>query len=77
MTSKKFKSVPDILKEMTPAQRTELFNAIRAVLPRVTWETAAHLIAAVMGDHDLKRRIINFKGDKELQVSREILRTSR
>lgn len=59
LTSKKFKSVPDILKEMTPAQRRELFNAIRAVLPKVTWENAAQLIAAVMGNHDLKRRIIN------------------
>uniref|UniRef100_A0A668V0G6 Uncharacterized protein n=1 Tax=Oreochromis aureus TaxID=47969 RepID=A0A668V0G6_OREAU len=71
LTSKKFKSVPEILKEMTDDQRRDLFNAIRRHLQErgVTWENAEQLIAAVMGNYDLKRTIINLS---ELNVWAEV-----
>lgn len=59
LTSKEFKSVPEILEKMSDDQRKKLFDAIRAVLPTEGWETAAQLILAVNGRQDIKRTIIN------------------
>uniref|UniRef100_A0A3P8N8L9 Uncharacterized protein n=1 Tax=Astatotilapia calliptera TaxID=8154 RepID=A0A3P8N8L9_ASTCA len=59
LTSKKFKSVPEILGEMTDDQRRELFNAIRRHLRGLVWKTAEDLIDKVMRNPDLKTTIIN------------------
>ncbi|XP_030579944.1 protein C19orf12 homolog [Archocentrus centrarchus] len=59
MTSEEFKPLPQILMEMTPAQRDELFKGIMAVLGGQVWETASQLIYIVRGTPSLKKAVIN------------------
>uniref|UniRef100_A0A3Q3F2L2 CS012 protein n=1 Tax=Labrus bergylta TaxID=56723 RepID=A0A3Q3F2L2_9LABR len=53
----KFKPLPQILKELTPAQKQKLYNDILAVIGNLRWTDAAHLIALVMANETLKQKV--------------------
>lgn len=59
LTRGKFKSVRQILKEMTSDQKRELFNEIRHALRGVACNSAPDLIAKVIASSSLKKKVID------------------
>lgn len=58
-TSDDFKLLPQILREMPPAQLDELLKSVMAILVHLKWETVEGLIDYVMKDIPLKKAIID------------------
>lgn len=58
-TSDDFKPLPQILREMPPAQLDELLKSVMAILVHLKWETVEGLIDYVMKDIPLKKAIID------------------
>nr|XP_020481257.1 protein C19orf12 homolog [Labrus bergylta] len=56
-TRRKFKPLPQILMELTPAQQQKLYNDVLAVIGNLHWTDAAHLIALVKGDATLQQQV--------------------
>uniref|UniRef100_A0A3Q3ME05 Uncharacterized protein n=1 Tax=Labrus bergylta TaxID=56723 RepID=A0A3Q3ME05_9LABR len=56
-THRKFKPLPQILMELTPAQQQKLYNDVLAVIGNLHWTDAAHLIALVKGDATLQQQV--------------------
>uniref|UniRef100_A0A3Q3G6P4 Uncharacterized protein n=1 Tax=Labrus bergylta TaxID=56723 RepID=A0A3Q3G6P4_9LABR len=57
ITRRKFKPLPQILMELTPAQKQKLYNDVLAVTRTLDWTDAAQLIALVMGNATLLKRV--------------------
>lgn len=58
-TSDDFKPLPQILREMPPAQLDELLKSVMAILVHLKWETVEGLVDYVMKDIPLKKAIID------------------
>uniref|UniRef100_A0A669DZP8 Uncharacterized protein n=1 Tax=Oreochromis niloticus TaxID=8128 RepID=A0A669DZP8_ORENI len=56
-TSDDFKPLPQILREMPPAQLDELLKSVMVILGHLKWETVEGLIDYVMKDIPLKKAI--------------------
>uniref|UniRef100_A0A3Q4G763 Uncharacterized protein n=1 Tax=Neolamprologus brichardi TaxID=32507 RepID=A0A3Q4G763_NEOBR len=56
-TSDDFKPLPQILREMPPAQLDELLESVMAILVHLKWGTVEGLIDHVMKDIPLKKAI--------------------
>ncbi|NXX43229.1 CS012 protein, partial [Tricholaema leucomelas] len=53
----KFKPVPQILLELSPAQRQKLYHDAMAVLKNSYWTDATDLLALAMEDYDLQQKL--------------------
>ncbi|XP_054916087.1 protein C19orf12 homolog isoform X4 [Poeciliopsis prolifica] len=58
LTSGQFRPLPQILMELPPKQREQLYQDIDGVLGSLNWTDAAQLIALVMGNSTLKQQVI-------------------
>ncbi|XP_043998954.1 protein C19orf12 homolog [Gambusia affinis] len=57
LTSGQFKPLPQILMELPPNQREQLYRNIKSILGSLDWTDAAQLIALVMGNPQLQREV--------------------
>ncbi|NXH37892.1 CS012 protein, partial [Dicaeum eximium] len=58
MTSGQFKSVPQILLELPPAEKQKLCTEAMAVVKNIHWTDAAQLIALVMSNSALTEKVL-------------------
>ena len=57
MTSGQFKPLPQIIMELNPQQRRELYDDVMAILGDVQWTDLVQLTALVMGNITLKQQL--------------------
>ncbi|KAM4614502.1 protein C19orf12 homolog isoform 1-T2 [Discoglossus pictus] len=57
MTSGQFKPIPQILLELPPVQQQKLCDDVYAIISRLHWSDASHLIMLVMGNADLQQQV--------------------
>ncbi|XP_061749514.1 protein C19orf12 homolog isoform X2 [Nerophis ophidion] len=57
LTRGQFRPLPQILRELSPAQRQKLSEDIMAILGNVKWKDAAKLVAMVMSSHVLRKKV--------------------
>ncbi|KAK1901057.1 Deoxyribonuclease-1-like 1 [Dissostichus eleginoides] len=57
-TKDQFQPLPQILMELTPAQKMGLYSDIKLALGSISWMDAAELISLVMDNYPLKQKII-------------------
>lgn len=57
--SEPFRPLPDILMELTPAQKQELYEAVKAALVNLNWRDGAQLIALMMASPTFKQKVIS------------------
>ncbi|NWZ96270.1 CS012 protein, partial [Nesospiza acunhae] len=58
MASEDFKSVPQILKELSPAEKQKLCADVMAALKNFGWTDAAQLIKLVMLNSPIKDKVL-------------------
>lgn len=57
--SEPFRPLPDIMMELTAAQKQELYEAVKTALVNLNWRDGAQLIALVMASPTLKQNVIS------------------
>ncbi|XP_044112162.1 protein C19orf12 homolog isoform X1 [Neovison vison] len=58
MTSGRFEPIPQIIKELPPAEQQKLFNEAMAILGHLDWTDAVQLTTLVMGSEPLKQQLL-------------------
>ncbi|XP_045387733.1 protein C19orf12 homolog isoform X1 [Lemur catta] len=58
MASGEFKSVPQIIMELPPAEQQRLFNEATAIVRHLDWTDAVQLTALVMGSEALQQQLL-------------------
>ncbi|XP_045842854.1 protein C19orf12 homolog [Meles meles] len=58
MTSGRFEPIPQIIKELPPAEQQKLYNEAMAIVGHLEWTDAAELTMQVMGCEALKQQLL-------------------
>lgn len=58
MTSGQFKPLPEILMEMAPIQKDQLYSDVMAILGTLKWTDVPQLIAQVNGNATLHEQVL-------------------
>ena len=58
MTNGQVKPIPEIIKELTPAEKQELYNEAITILGNLKWMELKDLTKHIMDNEDLKQQLL-------------------